>query len=794
MDKKYTPSKFEDKIYKSWEKAKAFTPKRNTKQPPFCIIMPPPNANAPLHIGHAMFVTLEDIMTRFKRMQGFSSLWLPGADHAGILTQVVFERHLAKKGKTRFDLGRTKFFKQCFKFTQDNKKIMYCQLKKLGASCDWSREKFTLNRKISEQVLLTFIDLYKNGLAYRGKRLINWCPRCMTALSDLEVEHKEVKSKFWYIKYPLKTRSSITNQTIFIIVATTRPETMLGDTAVAIHPNDKRYKKFIGQKAVLPIVKREIPVIADKSIDPEFGTGVVKITPAHDAADWQMGLKHKLKTIVVVGFDNKMTARAGKDFAGLKVLEAREKVVETLNSQNLLIKVRSHSHFVGHCERCKTIIEPLVSKQWFVNVGGKLEVRSAKLKKALGRKRVSLKELGILAVKKNLITILPKRFRKNYFNWLNNLYDWCISRQLWWGHRMPVWYCGVKGLSDLQKKMNPGLAKKSEGCGHVIVSLEKPKSCPKCRKRKTIIQDPDTFDTWFSSSQWPYTALGFDASRLKQKTKNKPSSRTFGPSSYREAQVEGKLKTNDFDYFYPTSVLETGYEIIFLWVSRMIMMGLYRTSNIPFKTVYLHGMVRDAFGEKMSKSKGNAIDPLGIIEKYGADSLRMALVVGAASGNDVSVTEEKIKGYRNFTNKVWNIGRFIEMGFKSTRKKIPWYKNNIEGLSKKDRKIVKKLNQLILQVSQDLKNYKFSMAGEAVYQFLWHEFADKYIEYSKTRVGNKDKAVLSVLRHVYINCLKLLHPFMPFVTEAVWQQFASWHKYPGGVEKKLITSSWPKVE
>lgn len=763
MEKRYQPKSWENKIYKLWEKSKAFTPRKNKRKKPFSIIMPPPNANAPLHIGHAMFVTLEDIMVRYHRMKGESVLWLPGADHAGILTQVVFERKLAKEGKTRFDLGRKKFYHQCYQFTQENKKIMYQQIKKLGASCDWTREKFTLDKKISQQVLLTFVQLYKDGLAYRGKRLINWCPRCMTALSDLEVEHKEIKGRLWYIKYPLKAHSEITGQTRFLIVATTRPETMLGDTAIAVHPEDKRYQKFIGQKVILPLVNREIPIIADRNVDPEFGTGVVKITPAHDPDDWQIGLKYKLPAISVIGFDNKMTKLAGKEFVGLEVLEARKKIVEKLKNLNLLIKERAYSHSVGVCERCKTIIEPLISKQWFINTSSKFKVKSLKLKKFLGRKQASLAELAILAVKKRLIKILPTRFNKNYFQWMRNLHDWCISRQLWWGHKLPIYYCGLKGLSSLQRMVNPDIEAKLKikneklkmGCGHIIVSLKKPKKCPKCGNTN-IIQDPDTFDCWFSSGQWPYTTLGFP-------------------------------KGADFKYWYPTSVMETGYEILFFWVARMIMLSLYRTGNVPFKTVYLHGLVRDAFGQKMSKSKGNVINPLEVIEKYGADALRMALVVGASPGNDVSVGNEKIKGYRNFTNKVWNIGRFILMGLKSTRKKIPWYRKNMKGLTKQDKQIIKKLNKLIKKVTNDLDKYRFSPAGEAIYHFLWHEFADKYIEYSKKRVKEKDVVVLSVLRHVYLNCLKLLHPFMPFVTETVWQQF------PNLFEKHLISALWPKI-
>jgi valyl-tRNA synthetase len=768
MDKTYKPQNFETKIYKSWERSKAFIPKRLKKRTPFSLIMPPPNANAPLHIGHAMFVTLEDILTRYHRMKGSSSLWLPGADHAGILTQVVFERKLAKKGKTRFDLGRKKFYQECLKFTLENKKIMFGQIKKMGASCDWSRQKFTLDKNVSQQVLKTFVSLYKNGLAYRGNRLINWCPRCMTALSDLEVEHRSVKTKLWFIKYPLKQLSGITGEQRFLIVATTRPETMLGDTALAVNSKDKRYQKFIGQTIILPILRREIPIVADKLVDPEFGTGVVKVTPAHDPVDWEIGQNHKLAVIKVVDFDGKMTKQAGKDFAGLTTFKARKKITEHLNRKNFLIKERNYYHSVGHCERCKTIVEPLMSKQWFLNVKKDIKLQK-KLQTKLGLKKASLKKLGLTAVKKDLIKIKPKRFKKNYQQWMENLKDWCISRQLWWGQQLPIWYCGLSGLSSLQKNMNPDLIekisnkrvsnKKKQGCGHVLVALKKPKQCPKC-KNSVIIQDPDTFDTWFSSGQWPYTTLGYPQNK-------------------------------DYKYWYPTTIMETGYEILYTWVARMIFLGLYRTADIPFRLIYLHGMVRDAFGEKMSKSKGNVIDPLDVIQKYGADALRMALIVGASPGNDISVSEDKIKGYRNFTNKVWNIGRFIKFGFKSTKKHIPWYKNSLENLTSEDKQIIKKLNRLIKNQTKLLDNYKFSPAGKQLYKFIWHEFADNYIEYTKCRLDNQDVIALSVLRHIYINCLKLLHPFMPFVTEAVWKQFPSWHKALGLHEKQIITSKWP---
>ena len=752
MEKKYKHQDWEEKIYRQWKKASVFKARPGSKKPPFCIIMPPPNANAPLHIGHAMFLTVEDIMARFARMRGKEVLLLPGADHAGILTQVVFEKKLQKEGKSRYDLKRNKFYRQCLKFTLDNKKIMFEQMAKMGVSCDWSREKFTLDKKISKQVLKTFVRLYKDRLAYRGERMINWCPRCATTLSDLEVEHLEEKSKIYFIKYPLVIKSNITGFTIFLVVATTRPETMLGDSAIAVHPKDSRYKEFIGKTVLLPIVNRKIPVIADKEIDPEFGTGVVKVTPAHDPVDWQIGQRHQLESINVIGFDNKMTAKAGKEFAGLPVGKAREKILKLLQKKDIILKEKTHFHSVGRCERCKTIIEPKVSKQWFIKIR-------------------PLADKAIEAVKNRKIRIIPeKKFKKNFLKWMGGLHDWCVSRQIWWGHRLPVWYCGTEGLSDLQMNIGLNLPQEEQkerrlksattsattvksGCGHIIVGLSKPKKCPKCGKTK-FIQDPDTFDTWFSSAQWSYTALGYP---------------------------NGK----DYKTFYPTSVMETGYEILPIWVARMMMLGIYRTGKVPFRKVFLHGLVRDAFGQKMSKSLGNVVNPLDVIEKYGADALRIALITGSAAGNDISVSEDKIRGYRNFDNKLWNIGRFINIQLE-TIPNPPYYTPKLKGFTKDDLMILKSLNLLIKKTTNNLDSYRFSDASQDLYQFIWHELADVYIEKIKARLLNNDKTALSVLRHVFLNSLKLLHPFAPFATEALWSQI------PRKNKELLITSSWPK--
>jgi len=729
MEKRYRPDQVEGKIYQKWEEKGFFTPKIDKKKEPFCIIMPPPNANGSLHIGHALFVAVEDLIIRYQRMKGKAVLWLPGADHAGILTQVVFERELAKKGKTRFDLGREKFFQACFDFTQKNKEKMFSQLRALGASCDWTRAKFTLDKEVTKIVYDTFYHLYQEGLVYRDWRMVSWCPRCATALSDLEVVYKEEKGKLWYIAYPFVDGKGE------IVVATTRPETMLGDTAVAVNPQDKRYRRLVGKKLRLPLVNREIPLIADEMVDPQFGTGAVKITPAHDPDDFVVGKRHHLPFIQVIGFDGKMTAAAGEEFADLPVKEAREKVVGALKKQGFLKKVKSYSHRVGHCERCKTTVEPLVSLQWFVKT------------KPLAKKAVEV-------VKKGKIKIIPRRFEKTYFRWLENIRDWCISRQLWWGHQLPIWYCGTKGLSELQKIMNPEIVKgQPEGCGKVFVGEKPPSRCPVCGNTR-FIRDPDTFDTWFSSGQWPFSTLGFP-------------------------------KGKDYLYFYPAAVMETGYDILFFWVARMIMLGLYRTKEVPFRVVYLHGMVRDVFGQPMSKSRPETcVDPQETVKKYGADALRMALLYGSSAGNDVVVDEKKIEAMRNFANKIWNASRFIYLSCEAERWQIKEGKK-----SQEDEEILEKLSATIAQVTGDIENYRFGQALESFYQFFWHEFCDVYLE----KIKNRRQEALPVLLKVLSVSLRLLHPFAPFVSEAIYQLFVAHLKGKFGFEKDyLIVSPWPK--
>lgn len=700
----------ESGIYLDWEKSGVFTPTIAPGKTPFTIIMPPPNANGQLHTGHAMVITLEDILCRFHRMNGEPTLWLPGADHAGIMTQVVYEKKLAKEGKSRFDLGREEFFKQTYDFCMQNKTTMEKQIRHLGASCDWTRAKFTLDPEISKAVIHTFNLLYKDGLIYRGERIINWCVRCGTTLSDLEVTHEEKDSSLWYIKYPLADDSG------FITVATTRPETLLGDTAVAVNPKDARYKKLVGKSVKLPLTERTIPIIADAVIDKAFGTGAVKITPAHDPVDFEIGVRHNLPQIQVIGTYGKMLDAAGAEYAGLKVQEARDKVVAELELRGLLEKIEPHKHAVGACERCSRTVEPLVSKQWFIKVK-------------------PLAEKAIAAVRSGEIEIVPKRFEKIYFNWMENLHDWNISRQLWWGHRIPVWYC--------------------EACGKEIVAEEAPKKCP-CGSTK-LKQDEDTLDTWFSSGQWPFTTLGWPA------------------------------QTADYKYFYPTSVMETGSDILFFWVARMIMLGLYCTGQVPFKKVYLNGLVRDAQGQKMSKSKGNVIDPLELAGKYGTDALRMALVVGTSPGNDVNLSEPKVAAYRNFANKVWNATRYVQMAVGPDFEYNYDPKKHVK--TDMDEVMIKELVEVTKLTTKDLQSLAIARAGERLYEFFWHFFCDRYIENSKALLQEEKtkESTKQVLFHTLITSLKLLHPYVPFITEACFMRLPQ-------KEGALISASWPKVK
>ncbi|MDD3735339.1 MAG: valine--tRNA ligase [Candidatus Pacebacteria bacterium] len=722
----YDHSNVEGRIYEFWEKNGYFKPDFSKKGKPFSIIMPPPNANAPLHIGHAVFITIEDILIRFFRMQKRPVLWLPGFDHAGFETWYVFQKKIEKEGRDIFQENPQKIYDEIFKFTQKNRDISREQLKKVGASADWSREKFTLDKDIIEIVYQTFEKFYRDGLIYRGKRIINWCPYHKTSLSDLEVVYKEEEGWLWYIKYPFKQTIKTKNgQKIdHITVATTRPETMLGDRAVAVNPKDKRYKDFIGQKVILPILDREIPVIGDEAVDINFGTGAVKITPAHDPLDFEIAQRNNLGAIQVIGFDGKMTKEAGSDFEGLAVKEVRREIILKLKQLGLLEKKEIYKHSIGHCYKCNSIIQPQLSDQWFI-------------------KMEPLAKKAIEVIKKNKIKFYPAYQKNILLNWLSNIKDWNISRQIIWGIRIPVWYC---------QKQGSALCRKKNG---IIISNKKPKECPYC-KSKDLIAETDVFDTWFSSAQWPFATL-----------------------------MTSSQGGADFKKFYPTSVMETAYDILFFWVARMIMVDIYITGEIPFFDVYLHGLVRDKDRQKMSKSKGNVIDPLGVVDQYGADALRMALVFGTGVGRDIIISEEKIKSQRNFTNKIFNAGNFVLMnlGDNFDPKKIN------PKLTKEDKLILDKTKKVKAELKKDIKNYKFHEAAQKIYQFFWHQFCDKTIEDCKKRIyraqnENEKDTPRFVLWTVLYESLKMLHPFMPFITEDIYQ------KLPSKPKDALIIEEW----
>ena len=713
MEKTFQPKKYEEKIYQFWEKNGLFQVKVDKNKRPFSIILPPPNANANLHLGHAMYV-YEDVMIRYHKLLGDEVLWLPGADHAGFETQFVFEKTLQKQGKTRFDYDRKTLYQMIWNFVMKNKKNMENQLRKLGFALDWEKEKFTLDEDIVTIVKNTFKKLFDQGLVYRDKAIVNYCVKCGTSFSDLEVTYKEKEGKLWYILYPFDLNQKEKGG---IIVATTRPETMLGDIAVAVNPKDKRYKKLINKKVVLPIVKKNIPIIADSLVDPKFGTGVVKITPCHDPKDWEIAKKQNINLRLspqVIGIDGKMTTEAGKEFQGLTVKEAREKVLNLLKEEKFLVKEENYRHRVGHCYKCGTIIEPLPMEQWFIKI--KPLAKKAKEK-----------------VVKEEIKIYPKKFKKILLWWLDNFQDWNISRQIVWGIRIPAYQCKSKIKNQKSKIDNKW-----------FIALDKPKRCLICG-RCCFEQDRDTFDTWFSSGQWPYATL------LTQ-TKNSK-----------------RIKNNFFNYFYPTSVMETGYDILPWWVARMIMLGIFYTGKVPFKTVFLHGLVRDKKGQKMSKSKGNVIDPMVMVDKYGADALRTALIFGTKEGNDVPFGEDRVVGMRNFTNKIWNIGRFIYLNNEIKKQKAKSKNCNFKL------KILQKLKQEFKEERKkylkSMNSYRFSQALGLVYQFLWHRFADYYLEQLKQELQNGNIKVLKILKQVYFENLKMLHPFIPFVTEAIWQIF-----------------------
>ena len=695
LAKNYNPGEFEDRIYKGWCDAGYFKPDADKKKPAFSIVIPPPNVTGQLHMGHALDETLQDILVRTKRMQGFSTLWVPGTDHAGIATQIKVEENLrVNEGLTRYDLGREKFLDRVWDWKNQYGGRIIGQLKKLGASCDWSRERFTMDEGCSRAVREVFVNLYDKGLIYRGHRIINWCPRCLTALSDAEVEYKDQPGFFWHIKYPIKGEEG------YVEIATTRPETMFGDTAVAVNPEDENTKHLIGKTLILPIVGREIPVIADDYVEIGFGTGCVKITPAHDPNDFMVGSRHNLEQIKVMNDDATMNSFAGK-YEGMDRYECRKALALDLEAEGYLVKTEPHDHNVGTCYRCGTTVEPLTSDQWFV-------------------KMKPLAAPAIEAVENGTIKFVPERFSKNYFNWMNNILDWCISRQLWWGHRIPAFYC--------------------DGCGHMEVSKTDIDTCPKCGGK--VRQEEDVLDTWFSSALWPFSTLGW-------------------PDS-----------TEDLKRYYPTSTLVTGYDIITFWVSRMIFSGLEHMGEKPFSTVLIHGLVRDAKGRKMSKSLGNGIDPLKVIEEYGADALRFALATGNAPGNDMRFSDEKIESARNFANKLWNASRFVLMNLSDNDEELLSLPEASE-LAIEDKWVLSKFNALVKSVTENMENYEVGVALAEIYSFTWDTFCDWYIEMAKSRIfmtGSEEaKVAMRVLVYTLTGILKLLHPFMPFITEEIYQ-------------------------
>ena len=711
----YQPQNFEEKLYKEWEEKGYFKPSEDTSKEPYTIVIPPPNITGKLHMGHALDETIQDILIRYKRMAGYNTLWLPGTDHAAIATEAKIVEKLKEAGITKEDLGREGFLEKAWDWKKEYGGTITKQLRKLGCSCDWSRERFTMDKGLSEAVKYVFIQLYEKGLIYKGKKMINWCPYCNTSISDAEVEYEEEPTHLWHIRYQVKGEDR------YVIVATTRPETMLGDTGVAVHPDDERYKDLVGKTVILPIMNKEIPVIADEFVETQFGTGAVKLTPACDPNDYMAALKHNLEIVEVFDENFKMGDLV-PEYKGMDLLEAREKIVERLQKQGDLVKIEDYTHNVGKCYRCHHTIEPKISEQWFV-------------------KMKPLAEPAIEAVKKGEVRFIPERFDKIYYNWMENIQDWCISRQLWWGHRIPAYYC--------------------EDCDNVMVAKEEPKQCTKCGSSH-IHQDEDTLDTWFSSALWPFSTLGWPE------------------------------KTKDFEYFYPTNTLVTGYDIIFFWVARMIFSGIEHTGKVPFKDVFIHGIVRDSKGRKMSKSLGNGIDPLEVIETYGTDALRFSLTIGTTPGNDIRYMPEKLESASNFANKLWNASKFVlkhlENASNETQEKM--MKNQIpENLCYEDKWILSKANYLAKEVTNHLDNYDLGIAAQKIYDFAWNEFCDWYIEMVKPRLFDKQnesmQSALWTLNKVLIIILKLLHPIMPFVTEEIYQTL--YHK-----KESIMISNWPQ--
>ena len=710
LAKQYDPSQVEDRIYQFWLDGGYFHTKADPDKKPYTIVMPPPNVTGQLHMGHAMDSTLQDILTRFKRMQGYSALWLPGTDHAGIATQIKVEEELrTKEGLTRYDLGREKFLQRVWQWKEKYGNRIVEQQKKMGASCDWSRSRFTMDEGCSKAVRETFCELYDKGLIYKGSRIINWCPHCLTALSDAEVEYVDKPGHLWYIRYPLSDGSGD------IVVATTRPETMMGDTGVAVNPEDEKFKHLIGKTCILPIMNREIPIVGDEYCEIGFGTGAVKMTPAHDPNDFEVGLRHNLGVIRVIADDGTINENGGK-YNGMDRYECRKAIVKDLEEQGYLIKTEPYSHNVGTCYRCHNDVEPLISAQWFV-------------------KMEPLAKEAIRVVNDGTIKFVPERFTKTYINWMENVHDWCISRQLWWGHQIPAWYC--------------------DDCNHINVSRTDPTRCEKCGSTH-LTREEDVLDTWFSSALWPFSTMGWP-----------------------------DLDAADLNYWYPTSVMVTGYDIIFFWVARMIFSGMEQMKKEPFKTVFIHGLVRDDKGRKMSKSLGNGIDPLEMADKYGADALRFNLITGNSPGNDMRFFVEKCEAMRNFANKIWNASRFVMMNLSIDKVQLP------EKLELEDKWVLSRLNTLIREVTDNLEAYELGVASAKIYDFIWDTYCDWYIELTKTRLNGEDEsaklAAENVLCYVLLRIMELLHPFMPFITEEIWQALPHEGDY-------LITAKWPEYQ
>ena len=707
LSKVYDPSVVEERLYNTWCEKKYFHAEVDKSKKPYTIVMPPPNITGQLHMGHALDNTIQDILIRWKRMSGYNALWVPGIDHASISTEVKVVQKLAKEGLKKQDIGREEFLKRAWDWKEEYGGIILNQLRKLGSSCDWDRVRFTLDEGCSDAVLETFMRLYNKGYIYKGEKLINWCPKCMTTISDAEVNHIDMEGHFWHIKYPVAGEEGR-----FIEIATTRPETMLGDTAVAVHPDDERYKDIVGKMVILPIVNKEIPVIADSYVDREFGTGIVKITPAHDPNDFEVGERHNLPKINIMNDNGTINANGGK-YCGLDRYEARKQIVDELDKMGLLVRVEKITHAVGVHERCNTVVEPLIKMQWFV-------------------KMEEMAKPAIECYKNNELRFIPDRFGKVYLHWLENIKDWCISRQLWWGHRIPAYYC--------------------QKCGHTVVAKSKPEKCPECGCTD-MKQDEDTLDTWFSSALWPFSTLGWP--------KNTP----------------------ELEHFYPTNTMVTGYDIIFFWVIRMVFSGIEQTRKVPFKDVFLHGLIRDEQGRKFSKSLGNGIDPLEVIDKYGADPLRLMLITGNSPGNDMRFFWDRLDNCRNFGNKLWNASRFVLMNLEEDNS------HDLIMLTPADKWIISKVNSLAKEVQENMENYELGMAADKITNFLWDEYCDWYIEMVKPRLYNKEdktrKAALWTLKTVLINALKLLHPYMPFITEEIFLHVQS-------EEETIMLSKWPE--